>query len=83
MHPRASRCLRTGKGPTFLFRAVTTSAGISGGADFVAIAAIDRFFPSMGWGQPNSAGCYLDLIGAVLGFALLLVCSLGTALRKR
>src|SRR5262245_26724582 len=27
-------------------------------------------FPSMGWGQPNSPGHYLDLISAILGGTL-------------
>ena len=29
-----------------------------------------HFFPSMGWGLPNSPGHYLDLTSAVLGIAL-------------
>lgn len=31
-----------------------------------------HIFPGMGWGQPNSAGHYLDLSSAILGVALLL-----------
>lgn len=31
-----------------------------------------NIFPSMGWGQPNSPGHYLDLISAISGVALLL-----------
>lgn len=30
-----------------------------------------RWFPQMRWGQPDSAGHYLDLASAVLGVALL------------
>lgn len=30
-----------------------------------------QFFPSMGWGLPNSPGHYLDLASAILGVALL------------
>ena len=45
----------------------------------------ERFhiFLSMGWGQPDSAWHYLDLTSAVLGCALLLMGSLGRALRRR
>jgi hypothetical protein len=30
-----------------------------------------HIFPAMGWGLPNSAGHYLDLVSAVLGCTLL------------
>jgi hypothetical protein len=31
-----------------------------------------HFFPSMGWGLPNSPGHYLDLVSAIAGPLLLL-----------
>jgi hypothetical protein len=34
------------------------------------IAEVFHIFPSMGWGQPRSAGHYLDLAGAILGCTL-------------
>jgi hypothetical protein len=34
------------------------------------IAEAFRLFPGMGWGQPDSAGHYLDLFGAALGLIL-------------
>jgi hypothetical protein len=35
------------------------------------VAETFGIFPSMGWGQPNSAGHYLDLASAILGCTLL------------
>jgi hypothetical protein len=35
------------------------------------VAEALHVFPEMGWGEPNSAGHYLDLISAVLGLILL------------
>jgi hypothetical protein len=35
------------------------------------IAEAFHLLPMMGWGLPNSAGHYLDLVSAVLGFILL------------
>jgi hypothetical protein len=35
------------------------------------VAETFAIFPSMGWGQPNSAGHYLDLASAILGCTLL------------
>jgi hypothetical protein len=35
------------------------------------IAEAFHIFPAMGWGQPNSAGHYLDLGSAVLGCILI------------
>jgi hypothetical protein len=34
---------------------------------FAHIAEVFHLFPSMGWGLPNSAGHYIDLISAVGG----------------
>jgi len=31
------------------------------------------FLPSMGWGQPNTAGHYIDLASAIIGVTLLTV----------
>jgi hypothetical protein len=44
----------------------------------------ERFglFPSMGWGQPDSIGHYLDLVSAILGCVLLAVGLLGGAVLK-
>ena len=35
------------------------------------VAESFHIFPSMGWGQPDSVGHYLDLTSAVLGFILI------------
>lgn len=35
------------------------------------IAEAFHIFPSMGWGLPNSAGHYLDLVSAILAAILL------------
>jgi hypothetical protein len=35
------------------------------------VAEALHIFPSMGWGLPDSPGHYLDLVGAILGSALL------------
>jgi hypothetical protein len=45
----------------------------------------ERFdlFPGMGWGLPNSPGHYLDLVSAILGFILLPLGFLGSALMRR
>jgi hypothetical protein len=45
----------------------------------------ERFhiFPSMGWGQPNSIGHYLDLVSAIFGCGLLLMGLVGGALGSR
>ena len=37
------------------------------------VAEALHIFPSMGWGLPDSAGHYLDLVSAILGCALLLL----------
>ena len=44
----------------------------------------ERFhiFAVMGWGQPDSAGHYLNLVSAIFGCALLLVGLLGRALGR-
>ena len=34
------------------------------------VAETLHLFPGMGWGQPDSAGHYLDLVSAILGCAL-------------
>jgi len=35
------------------------------------VAESFHIFPSLGWGQPDSVGHYLDLTSAVLGFILI------------
>ena len=35
------------------------------------IAEAFHIFPAMGWGKPNSAGHYLDLVSAILAATLL------------
>jgi hypothetical protein len=42
-----------------------------------------RIFPAMGWGLPNSAGHYLDLISAILGSTLFPLGFMGSALTRR
>lgn len=42
-----------------------------------------HFLPWMSWGRPDSAGHYLDLIGAVAGLILFPVGYLGEALSRR
>ena len=37
----------------------------------VHVAEAMHWFPGMGWGQPDSAGHYIDLTSAVLGMSLL------------
>jgi len=44
------------------------------------IAEAVHLVPMMGWGEPHSAGHYLDLSSAILGITLL---PLGIALRAR
>ena len=47
------------------------------GAGFVMVVVVAhvferfRLFPLMGWGLPNSAGHYLDLVSAIAGLTLL------------
>jgi hypothetical protein len=43
------------------------------------IAEVFQIFPTMGWGRPNSAGHYLDLVSAILGSTLLLLGFIGSA----
>jgi hypothetical protein len=43
------------------------------------IAEVFQIFPTMGWGLPNTAGHYLDLISAILGCTLLLLGFIGSA----
>jgi len=47
------------------------------------IAEAFHLFPAMGWGQPTSAGHYIDLVSAILGCILLPIGLLGGALRRR
>jgi hypothetical protein len=51
------------------------------------VAEALHIFPSMGWGLPDSAGHYLDLVSAILGSVLLslglLIALLGAARRAR
>lgn len=35
------------------------------------VAEAFHIFPTMGWGLPNSAGHYLDLVSAIIGCTLL------------
>jgi hypothetical protein len=42
-----------------------------------------QLFPGMGWGLSDSAGHYLDLVGAVLGFAFFPAGYLGHALTRK
>ena len=42
------------------------------------VAEAMRLLPAMGWGRPNSAGHYIDLVSAILGCTLL---ASGIALR--
>jgi hypothetical protein len=37
---------------------------------FAHVAEALRWFPSMGWGAPDSVGHYLDLVSAFLGLTL-------------
>ena len=47
------------------------------------IAETFHLFPMMGWGQPTSAGHYVDLVSAILGCILLPLGFLGNALMRR
>jgi hypothetical protein len=47
------------------------------------IAERFELFPSMGWGLPNSAGHYLDLVSAILGCTLLPLGIIGSLLMRR
>jgi hypothetical protein len=42
-----------------------------------------KLFPSMGWGQRDSLGHYLDLLSVYLGIACLVAASLCPLLRRR
>ena len=50
------------------------------------VAEALHIFPSMGWGLPDSAGHYLDLVSAILGCVLLslgfLIALLGSKVRR-
>jgi hypothetical protein len=47
------------------------------------VAEAFRIFPAMGWGLPNSAGHYLDLVSAILGCALVSIGFLAIVLAQR
>jgi ABC-type transport system involved in multi-copper enzyme maturation permease subunit len=47
------------------------------------VAETFGIFPSMGWGQPNSAGHYLDLASAILGCTLLPVGLIASFIARR
>ena len=47
------------------------------------VAEALHIFPSMGWGLPDSAGHYLDLVSAILGCALLPAGSLIALSRRK
>lgn len=59
------------------------------GAAFLGVIVLTHvaekfsFFPKMGWGRPNTAGHYLDLISAVIGLTLLLIGYVCSALTGR
>jgi len=42
-----------------------------------------HLFPGMGWGQPNSPGHYLDLVGAILGCTLLPLGFVGSIIQRK
>jgi hypothetical protein len=46
------------------------------------VAENHHIFPAMGWGQPNTAGHYLDLASAILGCTLLALGFIGGALTR-
>jgi ABC-type transport system involved in multi-copper enzyme maturation permease subunit len=43
------------------------------------IAEVFQIFPTMGWGLPNGAGHYFDLVSAILGCTLLPLGFIGSA----
>ncbi len=47
------------------------------------VAESFHIFPAMGWGLPNSAGHYLDLVSAILGCAFLTLGFLAIGLTRR
>jgi hypothetical protein len=47
------------------------------------VAEAFHLFSVMGWGQPTSAGHYVDLISAILGCTLLPLGLLGNAFTRR
>jgi hypothetical protein len=47
------------------------------------VAEALHIFPSMGWGLPDSAGHYLDLVSAILGCVLLALGLLMALSRRR
>ena len=46
------------------------------------VAEAFHILPSMGWGLPNSAGHFLDLVSAALGCTLLLLGFFVSALKR-
>jgi uncharacterized membrane protein HdeD (DUF308 family) len=53
-------------------RVFIAGAAVCFGVVFLThVAETFRILPMMGWGLPNSAGHYLDLVSAVLGCTLL------------
>src|SRR5262245_38305410 len=59
------------------------------GAVFLVVVVLTHFaealssFPGMGWGLPNSAGHYLDLVSAVLGLLCLSIGYIASVLSRR
>lgn len=47
------------------------------------VAEALQLFPGMGWGLPNSAGHYVDLIGAIGGLTLFPAACLARGLKSR
>jgi len=58
-------------------------AGFLGLVVLSHVAEAFRLFPWMGWGDPDSAGHYVDLISAVAGLALLPAGYLARRIAKR
>jgi hypothetical protein len=46
------------------------------------VAEAFHLFPAMGWGQPDSAGHYVDLVSAILGCILLPLGIVGNVLMR-
>jgi ABC-type antimicrobial peptide transport system permease subunit len=47
------------------------------------VAETFGIFPGMGWGMPDSAGHYLDLVSAILGCMLLLAGLIASFIARR
>ncbi len=72
----------------FRTRRVTAMVQLLGAAGILVVALahlaeVAHLLPFMGWGRPDSAGHYLDLVSAVAGATLFPVGYLAQALRTR